>query len=59
MTLLMGFGSFMVFRKTPYLPCAILCGVWLFHILHFAFGVKKYTPLDRAAVEQHGSAYRV
>lgn len=43
-TLLMGFGFFMMFRKTLYIPCAILCGVWLFHILYFTFGVKKYTP---------------
>lgn len=43
-TLLMSFGFFMMFRKDLYIPCAILAGVWLFHILYFAFGVKNYTP---------------
>ena len=41
-TLLMSFGFFMMFRKDLYIPCAILGGVWLFHILYFIFGVKKY-----------------
>lgn len=41
-TLLMGFGFFMMFRKALYIPCAILGAVWLFHILYFIFGVKKY-----------------
>lgn len=43
-TLLMAFGFFMMFRKALYIPCAILGGVWLFHILFFCFGVKKYEP---------------
>lgn len=41
-TLLMGFGFFMMFRKALYIPCAILGAVWLMHILYFIFGVKKY-----------------
>lgn len=45
-TLLMGFGFFMMFRKDLYIPCAILGGVWLFHILYFCFGVKKYEPIE-------------
>ena len=53
-TLLMGVGFVMLFRRGLYVPCAILCGVWLFHILYFAFGVKKYTPADREALEQNG-----
>ena len=40
-TLLMSFGFFMMFRKDLYIPCAILCGIWLFHILYCIFGVKK------------------
>lgn len=44
-TLLMSFGFFMMFRKNLYVPCAILGGVWLFHILYFTFGVKNYTPV--------------
>ena len=39
-TLLMSFGFFMMFRKELYMPCAILGGVWLFHIVYFIFGVK-------------------
>jgi len=40
-TLLMSFGFFMMFRKDLYIPCTILGGVWLFHILYFCFGVKN------------------
>lgn len=39
-TLLMGFGFFMMMRKDLYIPCAILGGVWLFHIVYFVCGVK-------------------
>ena len=39
-TLLMSFGFFMMFRKSLLIPCAILGGVWLFHIIYFALGVK-------------------
>ena len=39
-TLLMSFGFFMMFRKALYVPCMILGGVWMFHILYFALGVK-------------------
>lgn len=45
-TLLMSFGFFMMFRKDLYIPCAILGGVWLFHILYFTFGVKNYTSAE-------------
>ena len=41
-TLLMVFGFFMMFRKDLYIPCAILGGVWLFHIVYFIWGVKTY-----------------
>ena len=43
-TILMSFGFFMMFRKALYIPCAILGGVWLFHILYFTFGLKNYKP---------------
>ncbi|MBQ8641097.1 MAG: YbaN family protein [Clostridia bacterium] len=43
-TVLMAFGFFMMFRKDLYIPCAILAGIWVFHILYFIFGVKKYIP---------------
>lgn len=39
-TLLMSFGFFMMMRKDLYIPCAILGGVWLFHVIYFVFGVK-------------------
>lgn len=39
-TFLMAFGFFMMFRKALYVPCMILGGVWLFHILYFALSVK-------------------
>lgn len=45
-TLLMGFGFGLMFSKNLYIPCAILAGIWLFHIFYFIFGVKKYTPVQ-------------
>lgn len=39
-TLLMSFGFFMMMRKNLYIPCAILAGVWVFHIIYFIYGVK-------------------
>lgn len=41
-TLLMSVGFFLMFRRDLYIPCAVLGGVWLFHILYFCFGVKNY-----------------
>ena len=41
-TLLMSVGFFIMFGRELYIPCTILGCVWLFHILYFAFGVKKY-----------------
>ena len=51
-TLLMAFGFFMMFRKDLFIPCAILAGVWLFHILYFAFGVKKYVPAEQKEITE-------
>lgn len=48
-TVLMSFGFFMMFRKALYIPCAILGGVWVFHIVYFLLGVKTYTPEVLAA----------
>ena len=39
-TVLMAFGFVMMMGKALYIPCAILAGVWVFHILYFLFGVK-------------------
>lgn len=41
-TLFIGFGFFLMFRKNLFIPCAILFGIWLFHIIYFTFGVKTY-----------------
>lgn len=40
-TLLMAFSFAMMIRKDLYIPCAILGGVWLFHIIYFCFCVKS------------------
>ena len=39
-TLLMSFGFIMMLMKELYVPCLILFGVWVFHIVYFMFGVK-------------------
>lgn len=39
-TLLMGFGFFMMARKGLWIPCIILVIVWLAHILYFLLHVK-------------------
>ncbi len=39
-TLLMSIGFTMMMLKEVYIPCAILAGVWVFHIVYFIFGVK-------------------
>ncbi len=39
-TLLMGFGFFMMSRKALWIPCGILAAVWLIHIYYFVFRVK-------------------
>ena len=39
-TVLMGFGFFMMARKGIWIPCVILAVVWICHIIYFVFGVK-------------------
>ncbi len=39
-TLLMGFGFFMMARKGIWIPCIILAVVWVCHIIYFLFFVK-------------------
>lgn len=39
-TLLMGFGFFMMARKGIWIPCVILGIVWAAHIVYFVFGVR-------------------
>lgn len=43
-TLLMGFGFFMMARKGIWIPCIILAFVWLCHVLYFIFRVRTITP---------------
>lgn len=47
-TFLMSFGFFIMFRKNLYIPCSILFGVWLFHILYFTFCIKKEEDVRQA-----------
>ena len=39
-TLLMGFGFFMMARKGIWIPCIILAIVWAAHVIYFMFRVK-------------------
>ena len=51
-TLLMGFGFFMMFRKAIYIPCIILGIVWICHIIYFVFGVKTISKEDTEKTEK-------
>ena len=46
-TLVMSVGFALMMLKSLYIPCAILGGVWVFHLLYFIFGVK---PLPKAKI---------
>lgn len=39
-TLLMSIGFTMMLLKGIYIPCIILAGVWVFHIVYFIFNIK-------------------
>lgn len=43
-TVVMAFGFVIMFLKEIYIPCYILAGVWVMHILIFIFGIKTYVP---------------
>ena len=45
-TLLMSIGFAIMFSKEIYVPCMILGGVWLFHIIYFTFFVKTHRPQE-------------
>ncbi|MGN0479938.1 MAG: YbaN family protein [Lachnospiraceae bacterium] len=45
-TFLMAFGFFMMLRKGLFIPCAILGGIWLFHIIYFVFRVKTIKAVE-------------
>ena len=46
-TLLMGFGFFMMMRKGIYIPCVILAVVWVCHIIYFVFGVRTIKAMPQ------------
>ena len=48
-TILMGFGFFMMARKEIWIPCILLAVVWLAHILYFVFRVKTIPGEEQAA----------
>ena len=43
-TLVMAVGFTLMMLRALYLPCMILGGVWVFHLLYFCFGVKTLAP---------------
>lgn len=47
-TLLMGFGFFMMWCKGLTLPCAIVAVVWACHMVYFLFGVKTIPRAEQA-----------
>lgn len=49
-TLLMGFGFFMMFRKGLIVPCVILGIVWVCHIVYFLFGVKTIQSAEQGGI---------
>ena len=51
-TLLMGFGFFMMARKAIWIPCIILAVVWLLHILYFVFRVKTITKEEAEKISE-------
>jgi len=50
-TLLMGFGIFMMARKGVWIPCILLAVVWVCHILYFIFRVKTIPREELSAAE--------
>ena len=51
-TLLMGFGFFMMARKGIWIPCILLAVVWVAHILYFTLRVKTISGEEQTALEQ-------
>ena len=51
-TLLMGFGFFMMARKGIWIPCILLAAVWVAHILYFTLRVKTISREEQTALEQ-------
>ena len=49
-TIVMAFGFVVMFLKEIYIPCCILGGVWVMHILIFIFGIKTYHAVEDTSV---------
>lgn len=47
-TLLMGIGFALMYRKALYVPCAILAVVWVCHMVYFVFRVKTIPAEENA-----------
>ena len=45
-TIVMAIGFVIMFLKEIYIPCYILAGVWVMHILIFIFGIKTYHAVE-------------
>ena len=43
-TLLMSVGFLLMYLRGLFLPCLILAGIWVFHLLYFALVVKTFRP---------------
>lgn len=50
-TLVMSVGFTIMMLRALYIPCAILGGVWVFHLLYFIFGVKTLPKSEAARFE--------
>ena len=51
-TIVMAFGFVIMFLKAIYVPCIILAGIWVMHVLIFIFGIKTYvSENDKEMVE--------
>ena len=50
-TVLMGFGFFMMARKGVWIPCIVLGAVWCAHLVYFVFFVKTIAPDTRRSNE--------
>ena len=52
-TIVMAFGFVIMFWNAIYVPCIILAGIWVMHVLIFIFGIKTYVPEnDKETVEE-------
>ena len=43
-TLLMSVGFLLMYLRGLFLPCLILAGIWVFHLLYFVLVVKTFRP---------------